>query len=343
MEFLLSFAEQREDIVLYHLLKNVNVPVRYIDVGANDPVLGSVTKFFYDRGASGINIEPQRKYIDQLNKDRPRDINLEVGINDTAGELTLYGEGGLASFDRNNQWANREIAYTVPVVTLSDVLNKYILRDEDIHFLKIDVEGWEHQCLEGMDFIRFRPWVLCVESTLPCTTISCHEVWEELLLRQNYVFLGDTNLNRYYAAEERLHEIQEFRQPRELDSIYKIISLCHRYLLDESVISMLRGKKVVLFGAGVVGQSYWQQIRDTGLQLTAWIDSHPKKGFPVDRLESLDELEYDIILIAVKEKSMAEEIQEILIGRRVPQEKLLWQSPPITEMFFKESWEIRKR
>lgn len=71
MEYLLSFAQEREDIVLYHLLKNVNAPIRYIDVGANDPISISVTKFFYDRGASGINIEPQKEHISRLKKRPP--------------------------------------------------------------------------------------------------------------------------------------------------------------------------------------------------------------------------------------------------------------------------------
>lgn len=321
MEYLLSFAQQREDIVLYHLLKNVKAPIRYVDVGANDPITGSVTKFFYDRGASGINIDPQQKQIVQLNKDRPRDINLEVGISDKAGELTLYGEDGCASFDHSVA-GNQEIEYTVPVITLSDVFNKYIKEDEDVHFLKIDVEGWEDKCIEGMDFHRFRPWILCLESSWR------YENWDKLVLAQNYVLLADTHLNRYYAAAERLHEIQKFCHPEELDDIYKIVDYRDTYVLDESIISLLRKQKVVLFGAGSAGQWFWQQIQDRGLPLTAWIASWPQEGFPVDTLEKLDGLEYDVIRIVVWNKSTAEEIRDILINRGVPREKILWQLPP---------------
>lgn len=328
MEYLLSFAQEREDIILYHLLKNVNGPIRYVDVGANDPVSHSVTKLFYDRGASGINIEPQHKHIDQLNQDRPRDINLEVGISNKAGELTLYGKDKIASFDHTIN--DQEIVHTVPVITLSDVFNKYVSKGDDIHFLKIDVEGWERQCLEGMDFLQFRPWILCIESRVPNTAMPCHENWEELILGQNYVFLGDTYLNRYYVAAERLHEIQEFRQPEELDAIYKIISFLDTDMLDESIISLLRKQKVVLFGAGLLGRWYWRQIQDLGLPLTAWIASWPQEGFPVDTLEKLYELEYDVILVVVMRKSTAEEVREILINREVPSEKILW-CPPVIE------------
>lgn len=252
MEILLSFSQEREDIILYHLLKKVTAPIRYIDVGANDPLSYSVTKFFYDRGASGINIEPQRKHIEQLNKDRPKDINLAVGISNKPGELTLYGDNMLASFDRNNEHATaQKIACTVPVVTLSEVFSKYVSKGEDVHFLKVDVEGWERECLEGMDFLQFRPWILCIESTLPCTTIPCHKDWEELVLGQNYTFLGNSDINRYYAAAERLCELQEFRQPQELDAIYSIISFedCHGYWFDK----YLSGKSILRRGRKMMG------------------------------------------------------------------------------------------
>lgn len=223
MERLISFAQEREDIILYHLLKKVNVPIRYIDVGANDPIIYSVTKFFYNRGARGINIEPQKAYIDNLNRDRPCDINLEVGISDKVGELTLYGKGVLATFNYDEDTEN-EMEYSVPVITLSDVFNKYVKKDEDIHFLKIDVEGWERQCLQGMDFIRFRPWILCIESVSPGTDIPDYEGWEGLVFEHDYVLLGSSAINRYYAAKERLQVLQDFRQGKELDTIYAIVN-----------------------------------------------------------------------------------------------------------------------
>ena len=240
MEYLLSFAQGGEDIVLFHLLKNVTKPIRYVDAGANDPIEISVTKFFYNMGGSGINIEPQQKYIEQLNKDRPRDINLAVGISNKAGELVLHGEGGLATFDSNNEHVAHNKVHTVPVVTLLDIFNKYVSKDEDIHFLKIDIEGWERKCLEGMDFLQFRPWVLCIEA-MGLGGVSHYEEWEDLVISQNYVLLGPDGGNRFYAAAERLPELQEFRQAEELRKIYKVILYAdyaadypfNRFMLDK--------------------------------------------------------------------------------------------------------------
>ncbi len=51
MEFILSFSHENEmeDMILYNALHDVQ-KVFWIDVGANDPVFHSVTKFFSIRG-----------------------------------------------------------------------------------------------------------------------------------------------------------------------------------------------------------------------------------------------------------------------------------------------------
>ena len=84
-----SYAQFLEDMVLYCALKDVDKGF-YIDVGANDPTLFSVTKFFYDRGWRGINIEPLPDKCALLAEMRPRDINLCVGLGAEHGKLNLF-------------------------------------------------------------------------------------------------------------------------------------------------------------------------------------------------------------------------------------------------------------
>ena len=45
----------------------------YVDVGAADPEELSVTRAFYERGWSGINVEPRDEYFEKLILARPRD------------------------------------------------------------------------------------------------------------------------------------------------------------------------------------------------------------------------------------------------------------------------------
>src|SRR5262245_34697418 len=85
----ISYAQNFEDVMLYRALKGV-VHGFYVDVGASDPVLDSVTKAFSERGWTGINIEPEPEVFRKLCEDRARDVNLQMAVGDRTGAGTLF-------------------------------------------------------------------------------------------------------------------------------------------------------------------------------------------------------------------------------------------------------------
>ncbi|MDR2831144.1 MAG: FkbM family methyltransferase [Methanobrevibacter sp.] len=95
---ILSFSEDKEDLILLSFLDKIKNGF-YIDVGANDPYADSVTKLFYDLGWNGINIEPLPYMYNKLCEDRPKDINLNIGISNKKGQLELRSAGGLSTFN----------------------------------------------------------------------------------------------------------------------------------------------------------------------------------------------------------------------------------------------------
>jgi FkbM family methyltransferase len=201
-----SFSQNREDVLLARAL-----PGRtgfYIDVGAADPVEHSVTKHFYDLGWSGINVEPQAGFFERLQKDRPRDRNIQAVLSDRPGTLTLHAaptHPGYATTDPQVLQGMRQqgIAVTpieVPAYTLADVCEKAV--SGEIDFLKIDVEGAEQRVLAGGDFRRWRPKVVLLEATEQGSSKANHEGWEPILLENDYLFATFDGLNRYYVRAE---------------------------------------------------------------------------------------------------------------------------------------------
>lgn len=209
---LVSYAQFLEDIRLYRALKDVENGL-YIDVGANHPLDHSVTKLFYEKGWSGINIEPSPSWFDELVKDRPRDINLKVAASSTAGEAAFHDIAGTGLSTLIDKFADRGTAAgylgtTIQVKTrrLADICDEHVRGD--IHFLKIDVEGAEKDVIDGSDFSKYRPWVILVEATEPMTTIASYHDWEPTLLSNGYHFAGADRVNRYYVAREHADLLQ---------------------------------------------------------------------------------------------------------------------------------------
>ncbi len=199
-----SYAQEFEDFFIWLLLRDYVKVGNYIDVGANDPIEFSVTKAFYDMGWSGINIEPLPDMCALLEAERPRDVNLCLGVGEKEGWLNLRVAGMRSSFaqDVTEKMNGGEIIRKT-ILPLQMIYDRYCSSDTEIHFCKIDVEGFEREVLLGIDFRILRPWVMVVEATEPGTVIPCHEKWESILLSNGYEFAFANGINRYYVAQEK--------------------------------------------------------------------------------------------------------------------------------------------
>ena len=105
-----SHSQFNEDLLLDLLLGGKDSGF-YVDIGANDPAINNNTKRFYDRGWSGINVEPGAIPYSDLCAARPRDTNLHRGVGSSAGTLTFYdiaGDPSISSFDEKRRQTHGE-------------------------------------------------------------------------------------------------------------------------------------------------------------------------------------------------------------------------------------------
>ena len=178
--------------------------------------MDSVTKFFYDRGWHGINIEPLPYRCALLAELRPRDINLCVGLGSKDDKIKIFESDGLSTFLPDI--ANRVNITSKPqrlkrILTLSEVYEKYCDPKQEVHFCKIDVEGFEKEVLEGIsDWKKFRPWIFAIEATIPLTDTPCHDKWEYILSENDYVFAFNYGVNRYYVDLEKEYLLKGFSE-----------------------------------------------------------------------------------------------------------------------------------
>ena len=183
-----SWSQECEDQILRRVFEKKENGF-YIDVGAHHPRRFSNTYLFYIQGWNGLNIDAMPGSMSSFNQDRPRDINIEVGIGLSECQLDYYvfNEPALNGFskelsdarhDPNSAYQINEII-KVNVFPLSVVLENNLPKGQDIDFMSVDVEGLDFEVLKSNDWTKYRPKILLVE----ILNSSLHDIEESSIGR----------------------------------------------------------------------------------------------------------------------------------------------------------------
>jgi FkbM family methyltransferase len=233
-----TYAQYNEDLVLKALLSDVKGGF-YIDVGANDPGLDSVTKLFYQSGWTGINIEPIKKQLELFKVKRPRDINLCLGVGEEETKMLFreYSDiSGHSTFSES--YISEESAslkfteYMVEIVTLKKILSKHAPK-KPIDFMKIDVEGFEYEVIKGNDWSEYRPSILCIEANHQETKKD----WDAILRSADYKQFIFDGLNAYYVAIEKWSLTEGYAE--------RIVRLNHASLSEYQKVAWIKDSKMI--------------------------------------------------------------------------------------------------
>jgi FkbM family methyltransferase len=207
-----SYSQSGEDMIIDYIFRTVGIEQPdYIDIGAHHPDRLSNTAFFYERGSSGINIEPDPILFESFSKLRKRDVNLNVGVGGKMDTLEFYclSASALNTFSREE--AERmcakygyQITRVIPVSvrTLGDIISKEA-KGRFPDFLSLDVEGLDDLILSQIDYESNSPKVICVE------TISFEEDGtgvknDEMIMflkQKGYLMYADTYINSIFVQE----------------------------------------------------------------------------------------------------------------------------------------------
>lgn len=210
----ISYSQSGEDLILNIFFRSRRNGF-YVDVGANHPSRLNNTYFFYKRGWTGINIEPDPRNFHKLQRARKRDINLNIGIGKNNGKLTFYAmaPSGLSTFSKDTAASYRNMGHkmkrerSIEIMPLSVVLEKHCSRSID--FLSIDTEGFDKEVLSSNDWTKFRPKFIIIE-TLKYKKEGFGEKlsYDEYFSRISYEKIADTYINSIYINLDNLEEFK---------------------------------------------------------------------------------------------------------------------------------------
>ena len=215
-----SYSQFGEDLIIAHLFYHLEIQKpSYLDIGANEPKFISNTYYFYEHGGSGVLIEPNPYLASKLKRQRPGDTVLEIGIADKEDELDFYVfpnyANGLSTFSETEAKHWEEVGMKglgkIPVekkikrkvVPVNDILQEYFAHKAP-DLVSMDVEGLDLQILKSIDFTKFKPNVICVE-TLQYDdnqkTFKNNEIIN-FMLEKGYGVYADTRVNTIFCRRE---------------------------------------------------------------------------------------------------------------------------------------------
>jgi FkbM family methyltransferase len=197
-----SFSQRGEDLIAVDWLYKLGQPIskfRYLDIGANHPRFLSNTYLLYTMGVRGVLVEPNPDLMSTLHAYRHGDVIIEAGIAfDERRTATLYRQADdtlNGYLSKSSEGACDEI--TTTLIPINDVLSEHF-SDRAPEFLSIDTEDCDYQILLTMDFERWRPYMICVETGHGTPGLP------ELLLDKGYEIIFHTTVNTMFISKDYL-------------------------------------------------------------------------------------------------------------------------------------------
>jgi FkbM family methyltransferase len=184
--------QEGENIILERIFPKKNKGF-YIDIGAHHPVRFSNTLNLYQKGWSGINIEPNREAIEIFKKMRSRDVNLNIAVSTKKNTCNFFKfkDPALNTTDiKISRMRERQGYKCIEKITVqTKTLNQILLQNckKNIDLLKIDVEGKELDVLKSNNWEKFVPKVIiCELINIDLEKLSKNKVYK-FLKSKNYL------------------------------------------------------------------------------------------------------------------------------------------------------------
>ena len=177
----------------------------YVDVGCWDPMRENTTYALYRKGWRGVNVDIDQAKIDVFNIRRRHDVNIASAVSDHVGVARYYQQGTwsvLNSLEKvpisqRQKWREIEVSTN----TLTNILDSTRYKNRQIDFLSVDVESHEVPVLKSLDYERYSPRVICVETWHTHIQAVLQSELYKLLTDRGYVLTNWIGLNLIFQHE----------------------------------------------------------------------------------------------------------------------------------------------
>ena len=210
-----SYSLSNVDLVIERIFKNKKNGV-FVDVGCNHPIKYNNTYLLYKKGWRGINIDLDQESIEQFNKLRSGDDNIQTlvtSFDDEEKELYFYHSRSAINTISKELAESRNKNFKkikkLKGKTLNSIIENSKFKGSKINFLSIDIENYEYEALKNFNFGKYDIDIIVTE--IKDTNIKNLEVYNlslenivktdlyKLLTNNNYKLINWINADLIFA------------------------------------------------------------------------------------------------------------------------------------------------
>lgn len=209
-----SYSISNVDLIIDRLFRN-NKKGIYLDIGCNHPIKHNNTYLLYERGWNGINIDLDKTSIDEFKKLRPKDINIQIGVSNYAGNKKVFYYhkrsplNTLSKKLKEFRTKKPTKTFNLQVDTLNNIIKKSKFKNKQINLMSIDIENHEYEALQNFNFKKYKIDLIVTEFTnlsgkkIETYNLSISDIFKskiyKLLTKNNYKLINWVNSDLIFA------------------------------------------------------------------------------------------------------------------------------------------------
>ena len=212
----IGFKHTLDNILRTKYFPDYNYKGVFIEIGAFDPIIISNSYHFEKNGWEVFCFEANTQLITRLKEERKNvynyavydidkplvEFNVVLSNNWTAGFSAIeIDEQHIKNIAKNYHTDFPITKIQVEQKTLNTILQTDLKQISKIDVLALDIEGGELKCLMGIDFSKYRPTVILVESGGGCKPFT--ENVTEYLENNGYVLDLQLSYNLFFIDSKK--------------------------------------------------------------------------------------------------------------------------------------------
>lgn len=197
-----SYSQFGQDAFVFYMVFGGRKEGVFLDIGGNDPIEINNTYLLEKEGWQGIAFEPQKFLADKWKEYRKTPCyNIAIGNMETEVTFTEMNAHQLSGIGIKGD--PKSSSYKVQQRKLSAFLSEKNISHIDVAF--IDVEGYEMQVLEGIDFVTTDITCICIENNRNSDILPDMEL-RNFLISKGYVLIGRLTIDDVFVKKEYFDE-----------------------------------------------------------------------------------------------------------------------------------------